>query len=115
MVVNSASRDHARCSEPLAYAADPNPLVLGDRWLADHFDRPTTRVVQSDQATELVEHRSARRSRLGIREVPDDTGVHESSHALTVTENGMPAVCGLGVPVLPEVVPGAAVSPGSKI
>ena len=38
-----------------------------------------------------------------------------ASTALTVTLNEPPAVCALGVPVLPEAVPGAAVSPGSRI
>src|SRR5438034_7090842 len=36
-----------------------------------------------------------------------------ASTALTVTLNGVPAACGLGVPVLPLAVPGAAVSPGN--
>src|SRR5439155_6104225 len=35
-----------------------------------------------------------------------------ASTALTVRVNGEPAGCGLGVPVLPVGVPGAAVSPG---
>jgi hypothetical protein len=38
-----------------------------------------------------------------------------ASTALTVTLNGVPATCALGVPVLPVGVPGAAVSPGTKI
>ena len=38
-----------------------------------------------------------------------------ASTALTVTVNGLPAVCAVGVPVLPVAVPGAAVSPGSRI
>src|SRR6266487_4403873 len=37
-----------------------------------------------------------------------------ASTALTVTLNGVPAACGLGVPVLPLAVPGAAVSPGTS-
>src|ERR1051326_1460684 len=37
------------------------------------------------------------------------------STAFTVTLNGTPAVCAVGVPVLPVVEPGAAVSPGSRI
>src|SRR5207245_6690647 len=37
-----------------------------------------------------------------------------ASTALTVTLNGVPAVCGKGDPVLPVGVPGAAVSPGSN-
>src|SRR5271165_5185111 len=35
-----------------------------------------------------------------------------SSTALAVTLNAVPAVCAVGVPVFPVVVPGAAVSPG---
>src|SRR6185436_5293705 len=38
-----------------------------------------------------------------------------ASTALTVTLNGVFAVCAVGVPVLPVAVPGAAVSPGSRI
>ena len=38
-----------------------------------------------------------------------------ASTALTVTLKTPPAVCADGVPVLPEAVPGAAVSPGSRI
>ena len=38
-----------------------------------------------------------------------------ASTALTVTLNEPPAVCAVGVPVLPVAVPGAAVSPGSRI
>ena len=37
-----------------------------------------------------------------------------ASTAFTVTLNGAPAVCALGVPVLPVAVPGAAVSPGTR-
>ena len=37
-----------------------------------------------------------------------------ASTALTVTLNATPTVCDDGVPVLPEAVPGAAVSPGTK-
>ena len=37
-----------------------------------------------------------------------------ASTALTVTVTGEPAVCVVGVPVLPLTVPGAAVSPGIK-
>src|ERR1043166_7482826 len=37
-----------------------------------------------------------------------------ASTAFTVTLKGVPAACGLGVPVLPEAVPGAAVSPGTS-
>src|SRR5207249_247428 len=37
-----------------------------------------------------------------------------ASTALTVTLNAVPAVWALGVPVLPFVVPGAAVSPGTS-
>jgi hypothetical protein len=36
------------------------------------------------------------------------------STALTVTEKAVPAVCAASVPVLPVVVPGAAVSPGTN-
>jgi len=42
------------------------------------------------------------------------TTVQVLSHAFTVTVNGMPATWARGVPVLPDPVPGAAVSPGSK-
>ena len=38
-----------------------------------------------------------------------------ASTALTVTLNAPPAVCAVGVPVLPVAVPGAAVSPGRRI
>ena len=38
-----------------------------------------------------------------------------ASTALTVATKAVPAVCGTGVPVFPVGVPGAAVSPGSKI
>ena len=38
-----------------------------------------------------------------------------ASTALTVTLKALPAVCALGVPVLPVAVPGAAVSPGTRI
>jgi len=37
------------------------------------------------------------------------TGFQLASTALTVTLNEEPAVCALGVPVLPEAVPGAGV------
>src|SRR5947207_461588 len=37
-----------------------------------------------------------------------------ASTALTVTVKAVPAVCAVGVPVLPPTVPGAAVSPGAK-
>src|SRR5262245_27717644 len=37
-----------------------------------------------------------------------------ASTALTITLNGVPADCGLGVPVLPLAVPGAAISPGTS-
>src|SRR5216683_447638 len=37
-----------------------------------------------------------------------------ASTALTVTVNDVPAVWPMGVPVLPLVVPGAAVSPGAS-
>jgi hypothetical protein len=37
-----------------------------------------------------------------------------ASTALTVTLNGVPEVCAVGVPVLPVAVPGAAVSPGRR-
>ena len=43
------------------------------------------------------------------------TGFQFASTALTVTLKLQPAVCALGAPVLPEAVPGAAVSPGSRI
>ncbi len=38
-----------------------------------------------------------------------------ASTAFTVTVNGLAAVCTLGVPVLPVALPGAAVSPGTRI
>src|SRR6185437_3378796 len=38
-----------------------------------------------------------------------------ASTALTTTLKAPPAVCADGLPVLPEAVPGAAVSPGSRI
>ena len=37
-----------------------------------------------------------------------------ASTALTVTLKAVPAVCAIGVPVLPLIVPGAAVSPGTS-
>src|SRR5437899_12465503 len=37
-----------------------------------------------------------------------------ASTALTVTLKAVPAVCAVGVPVLPLAVPGAALSPGSS-
>ncbi len=43
------------------------------------------------------------------------TGFQLASTALTVTVNEEPAVCAVGVPVLPVAVPGAAVSPGIRI
>ena len=42
------------------------------------------------------------------------TGFQLWSTAVTVTVNGVPAVCSPGVPVRPEGVPGAEVSPGSS-
>src|SRR5712691_7443345 len=42
------------------------------------------------------------------------TGFQLASTALTVTLNEEPAVCALGVPVLPVALPGAAVSPGIR-
>src|SRR5712691_6228566 len=38
-----------------------------------------------------------------------------ASTPLTVTLKAVPAVCAVGVPVLPVAVPGAAVSPGARI
>ena len=38
-----------------------------------------------------------------------------ASTAMTVTLNGVPAACTVGVPVLPVDEPGAAVSPGARI
>src|SRR5438445_13179926 len=38
----------------------------------------------------------------------------KASTALTVTLRAAPAVCAVGVPVLPEAVPGAAASPGAS-
>src|SRR5664279_2386019 len=43
------------------------------------------------------------------------TGFQFASTALTITLKLPPAVCALGVPVLPVAVPGAAVSPGRRI
>ena|SRR6516162_1368708 len=43
------------------------------------------------------------------------TGFQLASTALTVTLKGVAAVCVDGVPVLPVPVPGAAVSPGTRI
>jgi hypothetical protein len=37
---------------------------------------------------------------------------HVASHARTVIVNGTPVTCGNGAPVRPDVVPGAAASPG---
>ena len=37
-----------------------------------------------------------------------------ASTALTVTVKAVPAVCGVGVPLLPVAVPGAKVSPGAS-
>src|SRR6266699_3477973 len=39
---------------------------------------------------------------------------HHGSVALTVTLKGVPAACALGVPALPLIVPGMAVSPGTN-
>ena len=44
-----------------------------------------------------------------------ETTFQFASTAFTVTLKAVPAVCALGVPVLPVLVPGAAVSPGSRI
>src|SRR6266850_3492557 len=52
--------------------------------------------------------------RMRIEWVTEGTTAQEASHALTVRRKGIPAVWGLGAPVLPEGVPGAAVSPGSR-
>jgi hypothetical protein len=46
--------------------------------------------------------------------VADDTKFQFASTAFTVALKEVPAVCAVGVPVLPEEVPGAAVSPGSS-
>src|SRR3954471_11104458 len=43
------------------------------------------------------------------------TGFQFASTALTVTMKLEPAVCAVGLPVLPEADPGAAVSPGIRI
>src|SRR5260370_23683232 len=43
------------------------------------------------------------------------TGFQLASTALTVTVNNVPAVWAVGVPLLPVLVPGAAVSPGVRI
>ncbi len=45
----------------------------------------------------------------------EETGFQFASTALTTTLKAPPAVWALGAPVLPEAVPGAAVSPGSRI
>src|SRR4051794_27804165 len=44
-----------------------------------------------------------------------ETGFQFASTALTVTLNDAAAVCADGLPVLPVALPGAAVSPGSRI
>ena len=44
----------------------------------------------------------------------DETMFQFASTALTVTENGVPAVRADGVPVFPVALPGAAVSPGTS-
>src|SRR6266542_1723347 len=41
-------------------------------------------------------------------------GFQQPSTALTVTVKAVPAVCAVGVPVLPVALPGAAVSPGNN-
>src|SRR5947209_7618304 len=41
-------------------------------------------------------------------------GFQLASTALTVTLNAVPAVCAVAVPVLPEPVPAAAISPGAS-
>src|SRR5262249_26434326 len=38
-----------------------------------------------------------------------------ASTAFTVMLKAVPAVCAVGVPVFPEAVPGAGISPGAKI
>ena len=43
------------------------------------------------------------------------TKFQSASTALTVTVKAVPAVWAVGVPVLPVAVPGAAVSPGTRI
>src|SRR5437870_2390903 len=43
------------------------------------------------------------------------TRFHAASTDRIVTLNAVPAVCAVGVPVLPVAVPGAAVSPGTRI
>src|SRR5438874_5166135 len=53
-------------------------------------------------------------ARIWIECVTLGTSAQEASHAFTVMKKGTPAVCGLGVPVLPDGVPEAAVSPGSN-
>jgi len=42
------------------------------------------------------------------------TTFHWESTALKITPKELPTVCPLGVPVLPDAVPGAAVSPGNS-
>ena len=44
----------------------------------------------------------------------EETGFQFASTALTVTENGVPAVRADGVPVFPVALPGEAVSPGRR-
>jgi hypothetical protein len=43
------------------------------------------------------------------------SGFQFESAALTITVNELPAVCELGVPLLPVALPGAATSPGTRI
>ena len=45
----------------------------------------------------------------------EETGFQFASTALTVAVNALPAASAVGVPVLPDGVPGAAVSPGRRI
>jgi hypothetical protein len=56
----------------------------------------------------------ASEERIEIALVTVVTVAQVSSHARTVTVNGTPATCAVGVPVLPLPVPGAADSPGSS-
>src|ERR1044071_1922530 len=51
---------------------------------------------------------------IAARSVTVLTTFQFASTALTITLKAVPAVCAVGVPVLPDVVPGAAVSPGTS-
>ena len=79
-------------------------------------------VLGGDREDLVAAARAASAGRLALASVEvmpmtsaEPTGFQFASTALTVTLNGVPAVWADGVPVLPVAVPGAAVSPGSRI